>query len=395
MAYFRKVPAKNSKGYSWSYTIDLGKDPHTGKRRQKTKRGFSTKGEAQSAAALLTTQLQSGEYIEPNKTNFKDFFEDFIENHYKPKVAPSTSLRAEVVLRNHIAPSLGNIQIQNLKAVHLDKFYSEKLKEGLAHSYIRMMHDLISMTLDKAVLWEMIPKNVAKNAEPPKRKKSKFDVWTLSELETFLEGIKHIRYYQLYLLAAHTGMRKGEVIAIRWKDLDLEKGYVRVSRTFTFDNFKPTFTTPKTESSIRNIKLPESVLKEMKAYRIRKKEECLSLGVPFNEDDLIFTTRTGNPVMPSQVQKDFDKWIKKLELSPIRFHDLRHSHATILILELNVNIKAVSERLGHSNIKMTLDTYSHVLPQTEESLAETLDAAIQLAKPKSGHFVVNSQNEEK
>jgi integrase len=389
MAYFRKVPAKNSKGFSWSYTIDLGRDPLTGKRRQKTKRGFTTKGEAQNAAAALTTQLQTGEYIEPNKTRLEDFFKDFIENHYKPKVAPSTSLRAEVVLRNHIGPELGHIQIQNLKTVQLDKFYSKKLKEGLAHSYIRMMHDLINMMLDKAVMWDLVPKNVAKNAEPPKRKKTKFDVWTLSELETFLEGIKHIRYYPLYLLAAHTGLRKGEVIALRWKDLDIEKGYVHVSRTFTFEDFKPKFTVPKTESSIRKIKLPQTVLKEMKKYKIQKQEEHLAMGIPFNEEDLMFTTRTGNPVMPSQVQKDFEKWIKKLELTPIRFHDLRHSHATILILELNVNIKAVSERLGHANIKMTLDTYSHVLPQTEESLAETLDAAISLTRDKSGQKVVN------
>jgi integrase len=389
MAYFRKVPAKNSKGYSWSYTIDLGRDPHTGKRRQKTKRGFTTKGEAQSAAALLTTQLQTGEYIEPNKTRFEDFFKDFIDNHYKTKVAPSTSLRAEVVLRNHIGPELGHYQLQDLKTVQLDKFYSKKLKEGLAHSYIRMMHDLINMVLDKAVMWELVPKNVAKNAEPPKRKKTKFDVWTLKELETFLEGIKHIRYYPLYLLAAHTGLRKGEVIALRWKDLDIEKGFIHVTRSFTFDNFKPTFSVPKTESSIRKVKLPLSVVKEMKKYKANKKEEHLALGIPFNEEDLMFTTRTGNPVMPSQVQKDFDKWIKKLELTPIRFHDLRHSHATILILELNVNIKAVSERLGHANIKMTLDTYSHVLPQTEESLAETLDAAIHSTRHKSGQEVVN------
>jgi integrase len=389
MAYFRKVPAKNSKGYSWSYTIDLGRDPQTGKRRQKTKRGYATKGEAQSAAALLTTQLQTGEYIEPNKTRFEDFFKDFIDNHYKTKVAPSTSLRAEVVLRNHIGPELGHYQLQDLKTVQLDKFYSKKLKEGLAHSYIRMMHDLINMVLDKAVMWELVPKNVAKNAEPPKRKKTKFDVWTLNELETFLEGIKHIRYYPLYLLAAHTGLRKGEVIALRWKDLDIEKGFIHVTRNFTFDNFKPTFSVPKTESSIRKVKLPLSVVKEMKKYKASKKEEHLALGIPFDEEDLMFTTRNGKPVMPSQVQKDFEKWIKKLELTPIRFHDLRHSHATILILELNVNIKAVSERLGHANIKMTLDTYSHVLPQTEESLAETLDAAISLTRNKSGQKVVN------
>ncbi|MFC0188433.1 tyrosine-type recombinase/integrase [Fictibacillus aquaticus] len=375
--YYRK------RGNRWSFTVDIGKDSKTGKRKQKTLSGFPTKKEAQKAAAELIAKIESGNFINPSKTELRTFLIDFVENQYKPNVRSNTWKRAEVIVNNHLVPSLGHLKLKDIKPAHIQNYFTEKLEAGLSANYINIMNQLLKKALDVAVKWELIEKNPAQVVQAPKRFKSKFDVWTTQEAQDFLSHMKGKKYYPVYLLAIYTGMRKGELIALRWQDISLDNETLQVNRTFVFTDYKPSFNEPKTASSIRTIHLPTLVLQELKRLLVKAKEQKLSRGELWASSDLLFTTRTGNVVMPNQIQKDFAKACESLCLKRIRFHDLRHTHATML-LQMGVHPKVVSERLGHSSIQITLDTYSHVLPSMQESLVKDLDNLIS----QSGQKVV-------
>lgn len=371
------------RGTSWSFTVDTGKDPRTGKRKQKTQSGFKTKKEAQAALAEMVTHVEKGVYIEPSKRKFKDFTLDYIENIYYGKVKGSSYETAYGLITNQILPWFGEADISDIDQFLVHKFYKEKKEEGLSSSYIQKMHEIVRMLLRIAFKWELIKKDVASLIEPPRLEKKQMKVWNIDQVNEFLHNTTHSRYHPVFFLAAYTGMRKGEIIALHWDDINFEEGTISINKTLYKLKTGFQLAEPKTRNSVRSIYMDEDTMKVLKKHKVKQNLEKLKYGGVYQDNNLVFAQETGAFIHPSAVNALFLRFTRQMGMPQIRFHDLRHTHATIL-LGMGVNPKLVSERLGHSSVQITLDTYSHVMPDMKKDLSNDFSKAM-----KSGQFVVN------
>ncbi len=361
--YIRKRGAK------WSYTVDIGKDPRTGKRKQKSKSGFKTKKQAQAALAELVNNVEKGAHIEPSKTKFKDFAIDYLNKNYKNRVKASTFDRVNSIILKQIIPWFGNIELKNIDQFTIHDFYNEKIKEGFSSSYIQRMHEMIRMLVKVAYKWDLISKDISSMIEPPKLKRKEMNVWTVDQVRAFLKHTKHSRYHPVFFLAAYTGMRKGEILGLSWDDIDFESKTLRIKKTLYKIESGYLLQEPKTRDSIRTIYLDDDLIRVLRKQKVKQNLERLKYGNVYKEHNMVFAQETGEFVFPSAVNALFTRFTKQLGLPRIRFHDLRHTHATIL-LSMGVNPKIVANRLGHSSVKITLDTYSHVLPEMKQDVSE-------------------------
>ncbi|MDO6629183.1 tyrosine-type recombinase/integrase [Bacillus thuringiensis] len=357
-------------GNTWYYILELGKI--NGKRKQKKKRGFKTKREAQQALVEAEhSLLKHGTYNEPSKVLYKDYLHDWLEDK-KITIKDSTFKTYSWLVEKYIIPYLGEYQISQLGPNDIQKFYSLLIgKNELSRENIQKIHSLINNSLSKAERWGMIKRNVASLVDRPKATKTEFKVWDVEEVKRFLKVAIESRYYVAFLLALTTGMRQGEILGVRWKDIDFNNDSLSVRQTLSHDG-KTIVSGAKTKSSIRTIMLPKetiNVLKEHKKIIMNEKK----LGdILYNNNDLVVCTNIGTPCSPRNLLRVFYNLITKAEIQRIRFHDLRHTHATLL-LKQGVNPKIVAEILGHSNIRITLDTYSHVLPSMQIESADKIN----------------------
>ena len=353
---------------SWAFVIDIGKDPKSGKRKQKWKSGFATKKEAEIALANVLAELgRTGEYTEPSNEFFGDFLLMWLE-HRKNQVRPGTFKTAKWLIHNYIIPNIGAISISKLAPIHLQSLYDE-LRKKLSTQSIVHCHRTIKMALEDACTWGKIPKNVANLVKPPKIVAEKFRVWDEGQLRTFLEIARSHRLYIAFLLAASTGMRQGEILGLRWKDIDFEKATLSVSQALARDHKGFMLGEPKTSSSRRTIALPLNVIRALKQHRKLQLAEKLA-AERYEDHGLVVQTLVGTPVSPRNFARVWYSLLKRAGVPKIRFHDLRHTHAT-LMLKQGTHPKIVSERLGHSSIQVTLDTYSHLLPNMQAAAAES------------------------
>jgi integrase len=373
------------KGKKWSFTVDIGRDPITGKRKQKTRSGFDTKKEAQAALAELVNSVEKGEYYEPRKKTFKEFARDYFEKTYINRVKPTTFDRSTSLLEKQILPYFKNIQLKDMDQFVIGDFYQAKLKEGLSASYIQRMHELLRMLLIVAKKWELIQKDVAGMIEAPKIKKKEMEIWTIEQVNQYLKHTKHSRYHPIFFLAAYTGMRKGEMLALSWDDINLDEKYINISKTLYKITNEYVVNEPKTASSIRKIYFDDDIERVLKKQRVKQNLEKLKNGGVYQDNNLVFAQEDGGYVNPSAVNQLFLRFIRQINVPRIRFHDLRHTHATIL-LQMGVNPKLVADRLGHSSVKITLDVYSHVTKDMRSDTTELFTKAM-----KSGTESIRAQ----
>lgn len=374
------------RGNKYSFTVDIGKDPRTGKRKQKTVSGFRTKKEAQAALAELVNDVEKGNYTETVKKKFKEFTLDYIVNTYQYRVKKTSYETAYNVILTHIIPWFGDVDLNDIDQFLVHEFYQEKMKEGYSSSYIQRMHEMVRLILRVAYKWEILHKDIASLLEPPRLKKKEMKVWTVDQVNTFLKFTKNItRYYPVFFLAAYTGMRKGEILGLTWDDINFEEKTISVNKTLAYAGKEYILQSPKTRNSYRTIYIDDDIIRVLKRQKIKQNLERLKNGGVYKEHNMVFAQETGECVFPQAVNILFTRFIKQSGLPKIRFHDLRHTHATIL-LQMGVNPKIVAERLGHSSVQITLDTYSHVLPSMKKDLTEQFSRAM-----KSGQFVVNDE----
>ncbi|MBM7702850.1 tyrosine-type recombinase/integrase [Metabacillus iocasae] len=359
-------------GKSWYYVFTLGYKAD-GKRQQKKKRGFKTKKEAQQALAEAINTVNTGSYIEPSTILYKDYLDDWFLTKQN-SIGVQTTKVYKAYLQGRIVPELGNYKLSKLSTIQIQSFINRLSEEGLSSSTIKKIHEIIRNSLEHAVDFELVPKNVALKVKLPKANKKEMTVWNEDEVNQFLKVAREDPSYIVFHLALTTGMRQGEVLGLRWKDVDLEKGLIRIKQTLSHDG-KEMMSGAKTQSSLRAINLSEVTIRALKTRKLTVSKEKLSLGTIYEDFDLIACTQHGTPFNPANVRRTFNRLIKLADVPKIRFHDLRHTHATLL-LSKGVNVKVISERLGHSNIKVTLDTYSHVLPTMQEEVARKLDEMI-------------------
>lgn len=370
------------RGKSWSIVLDVGYD-EGGRRRQKWYSGFKTKATAQERLTELLSAIQSGNYVEPSKRTLAAFMREWLEST-RSTVRPSTWAAYKMLTEVHIIPRLGMTPLQRLTASQLNALYADLLesgrrdsKGGLSARTVAYVHATIRKALAEAVRWQLLSRNVADQATPPRqRANGGLRTWNADELRAFLSHVGGDRLYGAYVLAATSGLRRGELLGLRWRDIDLNAARLSVTQTLISVNYAVSFSTPKTARGRRSVALDPSTIGVLRDHRRRMLEERLALGLGSpKDDDLVFTSIDGSPLHPGQFSDRFDRLVKAAGVPRIRFHDLRHTHAT-LALAAGIHPKVVSERLGHSTVSITLDTYSHAIPAMQEEAAEKVAALV-------------------
>jgi integrase len=292
---------------------------------------------------------------------------------HKPAVRLNTYVYCRNLLDNHILPALGHIQLQKLAPEHIEAFYTHKRDEGISAGTVHLMHSVLHKALEQAVQRGRIPRNVCDFVSPPRIPKHEVQALTPEQAHKLLEAANGHRIEALLTLALVTGMRRGELLGLRWQDIDFENKSVHIRRTLSYITgygFKES--EPKTASSRRKIMLPQFVLDVLKQHRAQQLQERLRLGDAWQDRGLVFCNTRGGFLRPMGLHDMFEKLLVHAGLPHMRFHDLRHSAATIL-LSMGVPAKVVQELLGHSTIRMTMDTYSHVLPAMQQDAMEKWD----------------------
>ena len=376
------------RGKKWCVIVYLGRD-EKGKPKQKWYSGFDSKKEAESAMVGIIHDINHGTYVEPVKITLRAFLLNWVESYARVNVSAKTCDRYEEIIKRHLVPALGHIPIQKLHPIHIQNYYAEKLKDGkirgeggLAPRSVLHHHRVLRAALQQAVKWMLIVRNPADAVDPPRPGYSEMKTLNAKETVKLLQVAMKSRVYVPVLLAVTTGMRRGEIVALQWKDVDLEKETITVRRTLERIKGGYQFKHPKTRKSRRQISLTPSAAEELRRHKHKQKEEKLRLGAAYNDHGLVCAWPDGTLVKPDFVSREFTKILKKAGLPIVRFHDLRHSHATLLMIQ-GVHPKIVSERLGHSTVRITLDVYSHVVPGLQKEAAHQFDAALQDAGTKN------------
>ena len=308
----------------------------------------------------------------------EQFLQDWLENSQKRSVRPRTYERYEEVVRLHIVPVLGRHQLQKLSARHLDAFYTKKLDEGLSSSTVGSFHNILHKALDMALKRNLVARNVCDLVEPPHRKRFEVHPLTVEQMHKLLTAARGHRMEAIFHLALATGMRRGELMGLKWQDINFEKGTLQVRRTLSRIPSKMpgkgyTEAEPKTQKSRRSIVVAPFALEVLKRHRVRQLEAKLKAGTAWQDHDFVFCTSVGTHLNPDRdILQQLKGLLEKAGLPDIRFHDLRHCAATLLLSE-GVHPKIVQEILGHSNISITLDIYSHILPTMQSDAISRLN----------------------
>ncbi|WJQ79835.1 site-specific integrase [Brevibacillus brevis] len=355
-------------GSSWYFVLTIGKKENS-KPKQIKRRGFKTKQEALKAMNELEHTINQGTYVEPSKTTFKEYLERWLEDR-QTRVKKQTLETYSWLVKKHVIPIIGNVELSSLNAMVIQQLLTKLAKDQcLSDENIQKVYTLINASLKQAERWGLIVKNPAALVDRPKATKKQVKVWDVPEVTTFLEHAKESRYYIAFLIGVTTGMRQGEILALQWKDIDFENGFLRVTQILSHDG-KEILPYTKTKSGTRTIDLPDEIITELKKHKVRIAKEKLAAGPHLYSDlDLVVCSEIGTSTNAGNIRRAFNSAIEKANVPKIRFHDLRHTHATLL-LKQGANPKIVAERLGHADTRITLDTYSHLLPSIQKETAK-------------------------
>jgi integrase len=360
-----------------------------GRRRKVWRRGIRTLKEARQVRTELLSSLDRGTFILPSRQSIGEFLSEWLDA-IRATVRPSTHDSYSRLVKRYIVgepgqaggPRIGGTQLQRLTAPTLNALYADLLRGGRKNSEgalsprtVRYVHAIIHKALSDAVRWGKVSRNVADLADPPKQRTPEMRTWAAPEVRRFLEYVLADRLYALWRLAVSAGLRRGELLALRWEDLDPKASRLSIRRTLITVRYKLLFSTPKTARGTRSVALDAVTLAALRDHRKRQAEEHLAWGPAYEDKGLIFCQEDGRPIHPDRISKMFQGHAKAAGLPRVRFHDLRHTAAT-LALQAGIHPKVVSERLGHSTVSLTLDTYTHAVPALQEEAAETIASVI-------------------
>jgi integrase len=367
---------KDRKGKQWVAQIFL----ENGKTRQ---RYFSTEKEAGEALHTMLYEQRQGTLITERDQTITQHFECWLAVH-KTTIRHSTYLTYRSALDKHILPTFGHLPLRKLTARDLDTFYARKMEEGLSSSRIHALHTVIYMALQQAIRWRLLARNVGEDVSLP-RGTSPHERRTLTpeQAQKLLDVAKGHRLEAMLTLALATGMRRGELLALRWQDIDFKNKRLSVQRSVSRLPGGHLVSEPKTASGKRSIALPPFVIEALQQHRVRQIETKLKVGPAWEEQDLVFCNTYGRFLNSASLYDLFTSLVKKAGLPHMRFHDLRHSAATIL-LAMKVPVKVIQELLGHSSIAVTLNVYGHVLPSMQEEAMDRMEQLFGKDEPNNG-----------
>lgn len=379
------------RGKGWTIQVEQGYESD-GKRRRIYESGFKTKKKAEARLDELKRELRDNAYVEPSKQTVDAYLiEEWLPGiKLRGDVRASTVSSYEMLIRQHIVPKVGATRLQALNVKHINGLYVHLLnagrtdgRGGLAPKTVRNVHQVLRKALADAVRSQTLNRNPAEFASPPSVRSStekEMKTWDALQLRDFLSSMEGDRLYALFVLLASTGMRRGEALGLRWRDVDLDppppaRPHLKVVQTLVTVDYAITFSTPKTKKGKRSLDLDERTLAILRSHKKRQLEERMQVGSAYEDLGLVFTKLDGSPLHPDFVSQTFDRAVKRGGLPRIRLHDLRHTYATIS-LSSGVHPKVVSERLGHATVAFTLDVYSHSVPALQAEAAERIAALI-------------------
>lgn len=362
--------------------IDVGLDPVTGRRRQHTKGGFVTKAEAELA---MRTSLAKGSSaaVGAGGERLGDYLDEWF-GAISPRLQETTAASYAVGV-GRLKAGLGGLRLRDLSPLVIERFYGQLSRtggrhgQGLAAKTIRNTHIVLRKALADAERLELLDRNPAARAKAPTGARRESNTWNSAELAAFLAGMANDPHYALWVLLATTGLRRGEALGLRWSDIDLKRGTLSVAQTITTIRHRLVVTSPKSDRSRRQIALDVDTVRILKAHRVAQRAEADLMGWTVRSSGLVFTQGPGEPLHPDAVTRRFQALMRASDLPLLRGpHDLRHTWAS-LALAAGIHPKIVSDRLGHSTIAITIDTYSHAIPSLD------VDAAAMVAGQLFAH----------
>lgn len=354
------------RGNKYSIVIYLGVDEH-GKKKYKWFSGYDKQKEAEKDLPKKLLEVEQGYYFGTGEMFLREVIEEW-RGYAKKNLSTQTYDRYESILRLSIIPKLGNMKVSKIKTLHLQKYINDLVDEGKAYGTINNHYFCLKAILEQAVKWQLITANPILGIVKPKKDYKPFQIWDIETVNKFLAAIEDKPYYIVFLIALTTGMRQGEICALRWENYDEAGKIISVTHSMQRNG---ELKVPKTGKK-RNVALMNITIRGLKKQRLRQKELKLALQNEYTESGYICTNHKGEPYNPKTLLVTLKNLIDRYNLPPIRFHDLRHTFATIA-LQSGMNPKIVSEILGHSKIQMTLDLYAHVLPEIQKEATARLE----------------------
>lgn len=375
------------RGNTWSYVI-REVDPATGKIKPVWRGGFRTQSEAKAKRAEAITAMAKGTYVSRQDVTVGEYLRAWIDGHaVELKASTADSYRSKI--EGYLVPALGHEKVQALSPSRLSTVFKTMTEEGgrgavhgrggkpLSPRTVEFARAILRKAMQDAIVDRLIDVNPVVGSKRPRPIKPKHTTWTAEQVRAFLEAESDSRLHPLWVLAFATGMRRGELMGLTWRDLDLDEGIVAVDRSVTQIGKNRTSTTPKNHER-RRVAIDAATVAVMKAWKVAQAQEKLACGADWaDEVGTVFTWEDGSPLLPDYVTKRFQRVQAQLEepLPRIVVHEIRHSHATIL-LRAGVPPHIVSKRLGHKNVSVTIDIYADVLPEDDDRAVDTYSKAV-------------------
>ena len=357
----------------WTAAVNLGY-AGGGKRQRRTLYGRTRHAVARKLTDALKAR-QDGLPLPREREVVGPFLCQWLES-VKPSLRPRTWARYESLIRIHALPEIGRLPLGKLGPAHLQRLYASRLEAGQSPASVRQLHAVLHRSLRQAFRWGLVGRNVADLVTPPRVERHRVQALSPEQSRALLEAARGDRLEALYVVALSTGMRLGELLALGWADIDLDAGALQVRGTLQRTRGSTVIVEPKTARSRRRIELTGLATEALRRHRVAQAEERLRLGPAWQNLDLVFANEVGSYLSETILRrKSFWPLLERAGLARIRFHDLRHTAATLL-LGRGVHPKIVSEALGHSTVAITLDLYSHVTPTMQRESASAMDAVL-------------------
>jgi integrase len=367
------------RGGVWCFVIDLPR-VGTGGRRQRWFSGFDTRKQAEAALSAVLSDLGKGSYVEPSALTVGEFLQRWLDDYVQHNCAAKTGERYAEIVRNHVLPAIGHVRLRELKPAHIQELYShakragrKDSKGGLSGRTVHHIHRVLTNAFNAGVKCQLLANNPVKATTPPRPEAKEMAALSQQQSLRLLDVLENSPLRLPVFLALTTGMRRGELLGLKWSDIDWDRGIVTVRRALKESRRGLKLQRPKTARSARTIALPPIALEVLRSHKAIQAESRMRLGKAYNDLGLVLAEPVGTFIRPDALSTNFAAFIRRHpELPKVRFHDLRHTHASLL-LQAGEHAKVVSERLGHSSVAFTLDTYGHLMPGMEEAAAAKLD----------------------
>lgn len=362
------------RGDGYEIAVSAGIDPVTGKRKR-VYRWAREKREAERVLTDLLKAIDSGSFADPGKLTIADYLRGHWMPHIETRVRARTALRYHQLLELHVVSVVGSVKMAKLQPGHVQQIVDRATASGLAPRTVAAVYRTLHGALAQAVRWQLLAVNAAAAVRPPRTERPELQSPDAAKVAKVLKAARRTRLYVPLALAAATGLRRGELLALRWSEVDLESGSLRVTASLQRVGADLVFLPPKTDRGRRTVGLPPAAVALLRRHRKEQLERRVLLGEAWADLDLVIERGDGEPFPPDSLSRDWYRLVRRVGLPGLRLHDLRHAYATALLMA-GVHPKVASEALGHSSVSFTMDTYQHLMPTMQEAATRAIEAAL-------------------